>query len=275
VVRAADLRFRGGATTAAGDCGLRSGELAVFCRPVVTAPAVIRRGGSVLTDGWLPDFARLGELERHLGDGVIEAIVDATLEAGRLKRRDRWRIMSYPLVIRVMLAMVLMPGSSYGEALARVAGLLADVPFALEWHVPTSKVVTQWRLLIPADVLESLFWQAAGPLICDDEPSAVTLAGMTVLAADGMLVNLADTPANRKAFSSTGTADDSAPFPQLRIVALTARADQMPNLTVPRPVQDARSAAVTGLSAPTGSKVSFPCAHRRLSCYLMEGDLQP
>jgi len=50
------------------------------------------------------------------------------------------------------------------------------------------------------------------------------LAGMAVLAADGMLVNLADTPANRAMFGSTGTADDSAPFPQLRVVALTARA---------------------------------------------------
>ena len=132
--------------------------------------------------------------------------------------------MSYPLVIRLMLAMTLMPDASYGEALARVAGLLADVPFALEWHVPTSKVVTEWRLLIPAGVLEDLFWQAAGPLIGGDEPSAVTLAGMTVLAADGMLVSLADTPANRAMFGSAGTADGSAPFPQLRVVALTARA---------------------------------------------------
>ena len=224
VVRAADLRFRGDGTIVAGGCGPRSGELAVFCRPVVTAPAVIRRDGTVLAGGWLPDFARLGELERHLGDGVIEAIVDAALEAGRLRKRDRRRIMSYPLVIRLMIAMTLMPGASYCEALAQVAGLLADVPFALEWHVPTSKVVTEWRLLIPADVMEDLFWHAAGPLIGDDEPSAVTLAGMTVLAADGMLVNLADTPANRDMFGSTGTADGSSPFPQLRIVALTARA---------------------------------------------------
>jgi len=224
VVLAADLRFRGDGSIVAPDCGLRSGELAVFCRPVVTAPAVVRRDGSVLAGGWLPDFARLGELERHLGDGVIETIVDATLEAGRLRKRNRRRIMSYPLVIRLMLAMSLMPDASYGEALARVAGLLADVPFALEWHVPTSKVVTGWRLLIPADVMETLFWQAAGPLIAGDEPSAVTLAGMTVLAADGMLVSLADTPANRAMFGSTGTADDSAPFPQLRVVALTARA---------------------------------------------------
>ena len=228
VVRAADLWFRGGGTIVAGGCAPRPGELAVFCRPVVTAPAVIRRDGTVLADGWLPDFVRLGELERHLGDGVIEAIVDAALEEGRLRRRQRRRIMSYPLVIRLMLAMALMPDASYCESLARLAGVLADVPFALEWHVPTEKVVTEWRLPVPADLLESLFWQAAGPLTGDDEPSAVLLAGLTVCAADGMLVNIADTPANRAEFGCTGTAEQdgegSAPFPQLRVVALTGRA---------------------------------------------------
>jgi len=117
-----------------------AGELAVFCRPVVIAPALPRRDGTVRADGWLPDFVLLGELERHLGNGVIEAIVAAALQQGRLKRRQRRRIMSYPLVIRLMLAMALMPDASYCEALARLAGLLADVPFALEWHVPTEKV---------------------------------------------------------------------------------------------------------------------------------------
>ncbi|MGH3401988.1 MAG: transposase domain-containing protein, partial [Streptosporangiaceae bacterium] len=156
--------------------------------------------------------------------GVIEAAVDAAVAEGRLRKRQRRRIMSYPLVIRLMLAMALMRDASYREALARLAGLLADVPFAVEWHVPTEKVVTDWRLPVPADVMECLFWQAAGPLIGDDEPSAVMLAGMPVGAADGMLVNLADTPANRAFFGSTGTADDSSPFPQLRIVAVTARA---------------------------------------------------
>jgi hypothetical protein len=228
VVRAAGLRFHGGGTVTAGDPALSAGELAVFCRPVVTAPAVVRRDGSVRAGGWLPDFVRLGELERHLGDGVIEEIVAAALEQGRLRRRQRRRIMSYPLVIRLMIAMTLMPDASYCEALARLAGLLADVPFALEWHVPTGKVVTDWRVLVPADVMEALFWRAAGPLTGDDEPSAVLLAGMTVCAADGMLVNVADTPANRREFGCTGTAsqegEGAGPFPQVRIVALTARA---------------------------------------------------
>jgi hypothetical protein len=224
VVRAAGLLFRGGGTVAAGNAVPSAGELAVFCRPVVTAPAVVRRDGSVLAGGWLPDSVQMGELERHLGDGVIEEIVAAALERGRLKKRQRRRLMSYPLVIRLMIAMTLAPDASYCESLARLAGLLADIPFALEWHIPTEKVITDWRLLVPADLLEALFWQAAGPLVSDDEPSAVLLAGMAVCAADGMLVNLADTPENRAMFGSTGTGDDSAPFPQLRIVALTARA---------------------------------------------------
>ena len=131
-------------------------------------------------------LVRLGDLEAHLGDGVIEAAVDTAVAAGRLRPRQRRRIMSYPLVIRLVIAMTLMPDASCREALARLAGLLADIPFVLEWHVPTGKVVTDWRLPVPPDVMESLFWQAAGPLIADDEPSAVMLAGMPVAAADGL-----------------------------------------------------------------------------------------
>jgi hypothetical protein len=201
-----------------------TGETAVFFRPVVTAPAFTRRDGTVLADAWLPDLVRLGELEARLGGGVIEEMVTAALAAGRLTRRQRRRIMSYPLVIRLMIAMALMPDASYCEALSRLAGLLADIPFRREWHVPTEKVITDWRLPVPPALMEDLFWRAAGPLAGDDEPSAVMLAGMPVAAADGMLVNLADTGANRAFFGTTGTADGSSPFPQLRIVALTARA---------------------------------------------------
>jgi len=62
VIRLSDLRARGDGTVTAGDAAPVRGELAVFCRPVVTAPAAVRRDGSVLADGWLPDHVRLGEL---------------------------------------------------------------------------------------------------------------------------------------------------------------------------------------------------------------------
>jgi len=82
VVRACDLRSRGRGTLTAGTGVPSAGEMAVFCRPVVTAPARLRRDGTVRADGWLPDFVRLGELERHLGDGVIEAIVGTAVAQG-------------------------------------------------------------------------------------------------------------------------------------------------------------------------------------------------
>jgi hypothetical protein len=62
----------------------------------------------VLAGAWLPDLVRLGELERHLGDGVIESVAGAAIAEGRLRKRERRRIMSYPLVIRLMIAMTLM-----------------------------------------------------------------------------------------------------------------------------------------------------------------------
>jgi Insertion element 4 transposase N-terminal len=222
-VRSCDLRVHGISVAVDGRVP-SSGEQAVFFRPVVAAPAFTRRDGTVLADAWPPDLVRLGELEAHLGDGVIGEMVSAALVAGRLTRRQRRRIMSYPLVIRLMIAMALMPDADYREVLSRLAGLLADIPFRREWHVPTEKVITDWRRPVPPALMEGLFWRAAGPLIAAGEPSAVTVAGMPVAGADGMLVNLADTPQNRAFFGTTGTADGSSPFPQVRVVALVARA---------------------------------------------------
>jgi hypothetical protein len=223
VLRASGLRVRGGTATAGGDAAPAAGELAVFCRPVVTAPAAVRRDGTVLADAWLPDLVRLGELERHLGDGVIEAAVDAALAKGRLKPRQRRRIMSYPLVIRLMIAMTLMPDGRTARRWPGSPG--CSRTSRSPWNGTSrrrrwSRTGGCWSR---RTVMEGIFWQAAGPLIAVGEPSAVLLAGMTVLAADGMLVNLADTPQNRAFFGCAGTEGDSSPFPQLRIVALTAR----------------------------------------------------
>ncbi len=183
----------------------------------------------MLAGEWLPDFVRLGELERHLAGNVIEDLVDAAIAAGRIPAPQRRRIMSYPFTIRLIVAMTLMPDAGYTEAVRRLAGHLAGVAWAAEWHVPTPKVVTGWRDKIPPSMLEELFWSAAGPLACDSGGGPVTeLAGMAVCGIDGMLVTLADTPANRAMFGCTGTRDQdgpgSAPFPQIQVVIVTTRA---------------------------------------------------
>src|SRR5262249_25440909 len=45
---------------------------------------------------------------------------------------------------------------------------------------------------------------------------AVRVGDLNACAIDGSLVRTPDTPANRQAFGSAGTDDDSAPYPQLR-----------------------------------------------------------
>ena len=70
VLRSGDLRFPGEGTVLGSGRPLRTGEMALFCRPVVTAPAFVRRDGTVLADAWPPDLIRLGELESRLGNPV-------------------------------------------------------------------------------------------------------------------------------------------------------------------------------------------------------------
>jgi hypothetical protein len=191
-VRAADLQLRpvrlpSRRGAALAGAAVAPGTMAAFCHPVVTAPAVIR-GGMVLAAGWLPDLVRLGELERHLGEGSSRSWRARRSAAGQMPPRQRKRITSYPLVIRLTVAVTLMPDASYAEAMRRLAGLLAEVPFARQWHVPTAKVVTCWRVMVPPSVLQELFWLAAGPPAADDAPPAGMLAGMPVCGTDGMLV---------------------------------------------------------------------------------------
>jgi hypothetical protein len=48
----------------------------------------------------------LGELERHLGEGVIENLVEAGVAAGRMPAPQRQRLMSLELTIRLLAVVI-------------------------------------------------------------------------------------------------------------------------------------------------------------------------
>ncbi len=84
---------------------------------------------------------RLGGLEKHFGDGVVEQAVAALAPVPT--RRERQRFMSLPLVVRLVLAMTLPPNASYVEAFAQLVGVLPRLPWARagncrspRWSVP-------------------------------------------------------------------------------------------------------------------------------------------
>ena len=195
---------------------LVTGELVAWCVVVTLAPAVVGPDGRVAVGGWLPDHVRLGVLEPHLGEGVLEEVVAAKgKEPG-----ERHRLMSLELAARHVLAMTLAP-ESYVDVMAGLAGLLVLLPWQRPWQVPCSTVFTDWRRRLGPEAMRELFWRVAGPIVTDDD---ARWHGLWVCGVDGFQTRVPDTPANRAAFGSSGTSDDSSPFPMPRAVAATTRA---------------------------------------------------
>jgi len=218
-VRVADLVWADGADgadllTPGQARAVRDGDLVAWCTVVAVTPAVFDENGRIGADGWLPDHVRLGGLEEYLGDGVVEQVVAA---APAPTRRERQRLMSLPLVARLILAMTLLPNASYVEAFAQLVGVLPRLPWARGWQLPQSTVVTAWRRRLGVAPMKALFARIAGHLAAATEPGALW-HGLRVATLDGCQVKIPDSDANRAAFGSSGTADDSAAgravFPQ-------------------------------------------------------------
>jgi hypothetical protein len=188
---------------------------------VAVTPAGFEENGRISADGWLPDHVRLGGLEEHLGDGVVEQVVAASAPAPTLPERKR--LMSLPLVARLVMAMTLLPDASYVEAFAQLVGVLPHLPWGRAWQVPESTVVTAWRRRLGVAPMKALLAKIAGHIVAATEPGA-RWHGLRVCTLDGCQVKVPDSDANRAAFGSSGTADDSAAFPMARVVLAVARA---------------------------------------------------
>ncbi len=131
--------------------------------------------------------------------------------------------MSLPLVARLVMAMTLIPNASYVEVFAQLVGVLPRLPWLHAWQVPESTVVTTWRRRLGVAPMKALFTRVAGHFAAATGPGALW-HGLRVATLDGCQVKTPDSDANRAAFGSSGTADDSAAFPMARIVLAVARA---------------------------------------------------
>jgi hypothetical protein len=107
--------------------------------------------------------------------------------------------------------------------MAALLGDLVLVPWQRPYEVPTGKVLSAWRTAVgpaPLAGLQARLLAAAGAEHRDHDYRAVCVGDsgheLHPGSIDGSVTRVPDTPANREAFGSTGTADDSAPYPQVR-----------------------------------------------------------
>ena len=91
----------------------------------------------------------------------------------------------------------------------------------------SARAAGDWRNALgpgPLEELRDIVLRASWQENEDRDWRAVIIGRNRPLQAgslDGTLVRVPDTPANRAAFGSVGTGDDSSPFPQLRALPLT------------------------------------------------------
>ena len=211
---------------------IRTGGAVVFCKVVAVAEAQVKRDGQVRAKGSPVHHAMLGPLEERLGSeagaDAVSGIAGRSPLAARFVKGKRERLLARAFMIRVIVLMTLMPGARPGDVIAALAGDLALVPWARPWRPASARAAGDWRNAlgpVPLEELRDLVlgsaWREHREQGC---PGAVTIGTRRPLKAgalDGTLLRVPDTPANRAFFGSTGTGDDSSPYPQARALPMT------------------------------------------------------
>ena len=216
------------ALVVAGTGTIRTGDTVMFVKVVAVAPARVRRDGRVQAQGNPAGHATLGPLEEWLedkaGPGVIDGIAERAVLRKQYVKGERERLLARAFMIRVIVLMTLMPDADVREAIIALAGDLALVPWARAWVPASARAAGDWRDALgpePLEELQDIVLRAAHAEHKDRDWRAVIIGRLKAGSLDGTLIRVPDTPANRAAFGSAGTGDDSSPFPQVRALPLT------------------------------------------------------
>jgi hypothetical protein len=166
----------------------------------------------------LADRVGIGVLATVFPPELVDRVVG---EAG--VREQRKRTLPSRVVVYYLLAMVLFFQSGYGEVWNKlVAGLAWARRFRERLELgmqPSPAAITYARQRLGWQVMERLLEETAGPLAGPEQPSAF-VAGMRLVAIDGMCLDLPDNEENGTEFGYPSNEGGRGPFPQIRVVGL-------------------------------------------------------
>ena len=166
-------------------------------------------------DDRLTNRVGLGVLTRLVSRDLVDEVVAQT---GR--RQQRSRLLPARLVVYYVLALTLFYGDAYEEVMRKlVNGLRSLRAWRSEWTAPTNGAISKARVRLGPEPLEELFFRVARPIA---RPGTVGAwhRGRRVMAIDGVVLDVADTPENVERFERKEHRGGSSAYPQLRMVAL-------------------------------------------------------
>jgi hypothetical protein len=132
----------------------------------------------------------------------------------------RTRLLPARVVVYFVLALPLFFGDAYEEVMQKlVQGLRYLQVWRSDWQVPTASALCKARQRLGEEPLRQLFQRIAVPLAEPAAPGA-WLDRWRLMAIDGVLLDVPDTPDNDRVFGRPANWDGQGPFPQLRIVGM-------------------------------------------------------
>jgi hypothetical protein len=163
----------------------------------------------------LTDSISLGVLADVLPRDLIEEVLN---ETG--KREKRSRLLPAHVIVRFCQAMCLFYEDDYEEVMRKLAGSLEDMnSWSGTWHVPSVSAISQARARLGPEPMRELFDRVAVPM-AELGTKGAWLGSRRLMAIDGFVLDVPDTPDNDKAFSLSKTDGMRSSYPQVRVLGL-------------------------------------------------------
>jgi hypothetical protein len=163
----------------------------------------------------LTDVIGIGVLTRPVHRDLVDEVLADT---GRVEKRSR--LLPARVVVYYVMALCLFFGDAYEEVMRQlVDGLQYLRCWRADWRVPTTGAISQARQRLGAEPLRVLFERVAVPCARPGNRGG-WLRSWRLMAIDGFVLDVPDTPENREAFGGSGGTKNPAPFPQVHLVGL-------------------------------------------------------
>jgi Insertion element 4 transposase N-terminal len=176
----------------------------------VTEKNVPRYSGTSLTDR-----IGIGVLTRLVNRDLIDEVL---AEKGR--REQRTRLLPARVVVYYVMALCLFFSDAYEEVMRRLVGGLEFLgTWDGKWNVPTTGAISQARARLGEAPMRVLYERVAQPMARPGTRGA-WYQSWRLMAIDGVVFDVPDTPANAAEFNRSGNHLADSPFPQVRVVGL-------------------------------------------------------
>ncbi|MGY2747494.1 hypothetical protein ACVWZ8_004676 [Arthrobacter sp. UYCu723] len=133
---------------------------------------------------------------------------------------QRSRLLPSRLMVYYVMALALFSAGSYEEVMrSLLSGMEWITGRFRPWQMPTKAAIFKARTRLGSAVMAELFAETAKPLSGPGGPGFYK--GWRLVSVDGTCLDLADTPANERAYGRPGTATDlKSAYPQARVLGL-------------------------------------------------------